>query len=193
MRKIGVIFYFYSHSSKWSLSFISLWSTSLSSTPPSSILVEEAACINPRIMEREKSGLTVSEACWIAESDVLISIINSGCQSKLDLWLHSTVQRLPFATSVLTRSVYSCLGLVPSIQLWTVDISTDTSMVALKIADSFSKRKVSFPYSLINSRPDMRVKPIFVCTTLDMGLYFCICIYHFSFFLAFKRAWVVGR
>ena len=66
-------------------------------------------------------------------------------------------------------------------------ISIGISMATLGIADSFLKWKVGFLCNLINSKQDMRLKPIFAYTTLGIGFYFYIYIYYFLFLMTFKR------
>lgn len=51
----------------------------------------------------------------------------------------------------------------------------------LKIVDSFSRLKFGSPFSFINSRPNMKEKLIFSFTTLGIGIYFWIFIYHICF------------
>ncbi len=51
----------------------------------------------------------------------------------------------------------------------------------LKMFDSFSRQKVDFWFSLINSGLDIGLKSLFPFISLDISLYFYIYIYQFLF------------
>lgn len=83
----------------------------------------------------------------------------------------------------------------PVINLWRTEsiINTGIFIAVLKIADGFSKQKVSFLFSLINSKLDIKVKLVFTSTNWGIDFYFCLCIYNFLFLFAFKQTSVIGK
>lgn len=51
-------------------------------------------------------------------------------------------------------------------------IKSSIFIEVLKIVDNFSRLKIGSPFSFIASRPNMKEKPIFLFTTVDIGIYF---------------------
>lgn len=71
-------------------------------------------------------------------------------------------------------------------------IDMSVFIAILKICNYFSKKKVGFPYCLINGKPNMQVKLVFLFTVLNMCFFFYIYISNLFLFL-YKQTQIVGR
>ena len=72
-------------------------------------------------------------------------------------------------------------------------INMSVSLVILEVWNCFSRRKVGFLCSLINSRPNIWVKPVFSYTALNICFLLYICIPNLFLFLCNGTQVVVRR